>query len=56
MNDLVNQQGPLQELIMKNGTITTDQLIWGALLMGWIFGVATMLLLGYNPDNCFVGT
>jgi|TARA_E500000178_G_C16657661_1_gene589210 hypothetical protein len=54
--DWVTQQGPHQEQTMKNDTITTDQLIWGALFMGWIFGVATMLLLGYNPDNCFVGT
>ena len=54
-SDYGTHQDPFHELTMKNSSITTDQLIWGALLMGWIFGVATMLLLGYNPDNCFVG-
>jgi hypothetical protein len=39
---------------MKNDAVSKDQLIWGAMFMGWLFGVLTMLLLGYTPDNCFI--
>ena len=39
---------------MKNETVNTDQLVWGALFVGWLLGVSTMLFLGYTPDNCFI--
>ncbi len=39
---------------MRNETGGTDQLVWGAIVIGWLFGITTMLLLGYSPDNCFI--
>ena len=39
---------------MRNDTTDTDQLVWGAMFVGWLLGVMTMLLLGYSPDNCFI--
>ena len=39
---------------MRNETGGTDQLVWGAIVIGWLFGIITMLLLGYSPDNCFI--
>lgn len=39
---------------MRNVNLSTDQLIWGAVFVGWLLGISTMLLLGYTPDNCFI--
>ena len=39
---------------MKLSKDTTDQLIWGSLVVGWLIGIITMMLLGYTPDNCFI--
>ena len=39
---------------MKKEVLSTDQLVWGAVFIGWLLGVTTMLFLGYTPDNCFI--
>ena len=39
---------------MKKEAVNTDQLVWGAMFVGWLLGVSTMLFLGYTPDNCFI--
>ena len=39
---------------MTKEALNTDQLVWGAIFIGWLLGISTMLFLGYAPDNCFI--
>ena len=48
------QQSMYRGTLMRNVNLSTDQLIWGAVFVGWLLGISTMLLLGYTPDNCFI--
>ena len=40
-----------RELPMEHPT-STERLVYGGVMIGWLLGISTMLLLGYNPDNC----
>ena len=39
---------------MKREAINTNQLVWGAVFVGWLLDVSAMLFTFYTPYNCFI--